>query len=45
MQQSANVIAREVEVVQKKAEKIKHAEAEVEYKNIVAEAHNDANLK
>ena len=41
VQQSANVIAREVDTVQKRAE-IKHAEAEVEYKNIVAEAHNDA---
>lgn len=40
VQQSTNAIAREVEVVQKKAE-IKHAEAEVEYKKIVAEAHND----
>ena len=40
MQQSANVIAREVDTVQKRAE-IKHAEAEVEYKKIVAEAHND----
>lgn len=40
VQQSANVIAREVATVQKKAE-IKHAEAEVEYKKIVAEAHND----
>ena len=40
VQQSANVIAREVDTVQKKAE-IKHAEAEVEYKKIVAEAHND----
>ena len=40
VQQSANVIAREVDTVQKRAE-IKHAEAEVEYKKIVAEAHND----
>ncbi len=41
VQQSANVIAREVETVQKQAE-IKHNEAEAEYKAVVAESHNDS---
>ena len=41
VQKNANVIAREVETVQKKAE-IKYAEANVEYKKIIAESHNDA---
>lgn len=42
VQQSAHVIAREVEVVQKQAE-IKHNEVDVEYKKVVAvaESHND----
>lgn len=40
VQQSANAIAREIEMVQKNAE-IKQAEAAVEYQRIVAEAHND----
>ncbi|MDO4671212.1 MAG: DEAD/DEAH box helicase family protein [Aerococcus sp.] len=39
-QQNANAIAREVEVVQKKA-KIEQTEAEVEYKKLVAEANNN----
>lgn len=41
VQKNANVIAREVETVQKKAE-IKYAEANVEYKKVIAESHNDA---
>lgn len=41
VQQSANVIAREVETVQKQAE-IKYNEAEAEYKSVVAESHNDS---
>lgn len=40
VKQSANVIAREVEIVQKNA-KIKHAEAEAEYRRKVEEAHSD----
>ncbi|WP_270284438.1 DEAD/DEAH box helicase [Enterococcus faecalis] len=40
VQQNANVIAHEVETVQKKAE-IKQAEAKVEYDTVVAEARND----
>lgn len=40
VQQSANAIAREIDVVQKHAE-IKQAEAVVEYQRIVAAAHND----
>ena len=41
-QQNANVIAHEVEVVQKQAE-IKRSEADIEYKKVVAiaESHND----
>jgi hypothetical protein len=39
--QSANVIAREVEIVQKQAD-IRRAEAEVEYNREVAVAHNDS---
>ncbi|WP_202744769.1 DEAD/DEAH box helicase family protein [Acinetobacter pittii] len=40
VQQSANVIAREIEIVQKKTE-IKQAEAEVEYKYVIAQAQHD----
>ncbi|HMV60690.1 MAG TPA: DEAD/DEAH box helicase family protein, partial [Agitococcus sp.] len=40
VQQSANIIAKEIETVQKQAD-IKRKEAEVEYKKVVAEAHHD----
>lgn len=40
VQQSANVIAREIKVVQNQTD-IKRKEAEVEYKKIVAELHHD----
>ena len=40
VQQSANVIAREVETIQRQSE-IKHNEAEVEYKSVIAESHSD----
>lgn len=41
IQQSEKSIAREIEVVQKRSE-IKQAEAEVEYKKVIAEVQNDA---
>ncbi len=40
VQQSANIIAKEIEAVQKQAD-IKRKEAEVEYKKVVAESHHD----
>ncbi|NNH36068.1 DEAD/DEAH box helicase family protein [Acinetobacter sp. NIPH 2377] len=40
VQQSANAIAREIEIVQKQTE-IKQAEAEVEYKYVIAQAQHD----
>ena len=40
VKQNANIIAREVELVQKQAE-IKHAEAKIEYERQVAAAQND----
>lgn len=40
VQQNANIIAREIEVIQKQA-RIKHDEAETEYKKLVSESHND----